>query len=112
MSAPRIAALNDALRRALIGRPDLGRVVLTRAVAALPPSTTYAILQAVRRFSAFTPDNDPWCEHDCARLEVGGEAIIWKIDYYADHTLTAGSEAPADPARCYRVLTIMLAADY
>jgi hypothetical protein len=112
VSAPQIAALNDTLRRALIGRPDLGRVVLTRAAAQLPAPTLAAILHAVRGFSAFTPDNDPWCEHDCARLDVAGERVIWKIDYYADSALDAGSEAPHDPARSYRVLTIMLAADY
>ena len=114
MSAARIAALNDALRRTLgiLPRGVPGRAVLTRALVALPADTQAHVLNAVRTFDRFTPDNDPWHEHDGARLEVDGHAIIWKVDYYADESCTFGSEAPEDPARSYRVLTIMLASDY
>jgi hypothetical protein len=35
--------------------------------------------------------------------------IFWRIDYYADETHAIGSEDPADTARTFRILTIMLA---
>lgn len=68
----------------------------------------------MRRFDAFTEDNDPHGEHDFGAFGIEGipEKIFWKIDYYADACGTFGSEDPADPARCFRVLTIMLASDY
>jgi Protein of unknown function (DUF3768) len=102
-----LAALNDRLRTSHSG----GRVFITRGVADLPPATFTAIIEAVRSFDAFTPDNDPWGEHDCAVIEVQGQQIIRKIDYY-DPTMTCGSDDPADPAKTCRVLTIMLADEY
>jgi hypothetical protein len=63
------------------------------------------------RFNNFTPDNDPYKEHDFGRFEAGGRTFIWKIDYY-DKSMTLGAEDPADPERTTRVLTIMLAEDY
>lgn len=106
---PDIAALNDRFRRALpFGRG--GRAVMTRAVATLPEAQLGAVLAAVRTFDRFTPDNDPWGEHDCGRLQVDGEWVIFKFDYYADAELDAGAE-DGGPS-CYRVLTIMLGSDY
>ena len=103
----RIRDLNDQLRRSGRG----GRIMFTASIAALPEAEILAILGAVQGFEAFGPDNDPYGEHDCAVLTVAGHDVIWKIDYY-DHSLTAGSPDPADPAQTERVLTIMLARDY
>lgn len=110
----RIAELNDQLRTALgilSGVP--GTMVMTRAVAALPDQAKFEVLQQVRDFSLFTEDNDPHGEHDFGAFDhpLAGK-IFWKIDYYADDRCETGSEAPEDPARSYRVLTIMLASEY
>lgn len=103
----KIAELNDQLRTTFIG----GKVMLTIGVRALPESVQSEILTAVRRFTDFTPDNDPYGEHDCAVLSVLGHRVIWKIDYYdASHTYLSAD--PANPEVTSRVLTIMLAEEY
>jgi hypothetical protein len=102
-----VRELNDRLRRLGIG----GTVCITRGLAALGTDTIVKVRQAVATFGAFSEDNDPWGEHDCAVLMVGSRQVIFKIDYY-DATLTAGSEDPADASVTRRVLTIMLADEY
>ncbi|MCB1519146.1 MAG: DUF3768 domain-containing protein [Hyphomicrobiaceae bacterium] len=105
--AAAIAARNDALRRNRLG----GHIVMTAAVAALPPDVLTAAVIAMRRFDAFTPDNDPHQEHDFGAFEHASERFFFKIDTYADHTLTQGAEDPLAPG-VVRVLTLMLASDY
>jgi hypothetical protein len=107
MSAWKIRALNDAFRRTFIG----GKVMMTAGIAALPDAAQAAVLDEVRKFDAFTADNDPHGEHDFGSFEVDGRKIFWKIDYY-DAAMEFGSEDPADPAKTTRVLTIMLASEY
>lgn len=110
----RIAELNDRLRAALgicCGIP--GMVVLTSGIAALDDQIKVRALTGVRQFSAFAEDNDPYHEHDFGALDIEGAGkIFWKIDYYADSECLYGSNDPADPNQCYRVLTIMLANEY
>lgn len=102
-----IARLNDRLRTTGIG----DAIFMTAGIAALPKAVQYAAILAVRQFSAFTQDNDPHGEHDCAVLTVQDQRIIWKIDYYPRDD--SGSDPdPADPATTKRVLTIMLAEEY
>jgi hypothetical protein len=107
MSAGKIRALNDAFRRTFIG----GKVMMTAGIAALPDAAQAAVLDEVRKFDAFTADNDPHGEHDFGSFEVDGRKIFWKIDYY-DAAMEFGSEDPADPSKTTRVLTIMLASEY
>lgn len=102
-----ICQLNDTLRTTGIG----GAVVMTAGVAGLSEHDRDSVLAAVRGFVDFTPDNDPYGEHDCAVVQVGENRIIWKIDYY-DPTMATLSTDPADPVATRRVLTIMLAGEY
>jgi Protein of unknown function (DUF3768) len=117
-TAVRIAALNDEFRQAAgLTQTEhsavLGRCFLTAGVAALSIEAQVEILDRVRNFSDFKPANDPHREHDFGSIALtGGDEIFWKIDYYADAEMEYGSEDPADPNRSFRVLTIMLAADY
>lgn len=103
----RIRLLNDVLRTKGIG----GRLIITSGVAALPSAALNEILLAVQGFDAFTPDNDPWGEHDCAVLTAAGQRIMFKIDYY-DRTMSRGSSDASDIRLTRRVLTIMLASEY
>ena len=105
--ADRIRALNDHLRTTGQG----GRVQITRGIVELGPDFAHAVLARVIGFDAFTEDNDPFGEHDCASLKVMDQNILWKIDYY-DRSLTFNSPDPTDPKVTVRVLTIMLASEY
>ena len=76
--AERIRALNDELRKTGAG----GKTYLTRGILSKDADFSAKATAAVRSFDAFTNDNDPWQEHDCATLDVDGETIIFKIDLY------------------------------
>lgn len=102
-----IRRLNDDLRC----RGRGGKIVMTNGIAALAVDEVDQIFAAVQSFDAFTADNDPFGEHDCALLSVGSRRIIWKIDYY-DRSQRHGSSDPADAKETYRLMTVMLAEDY
>src|ERR1700720_2757014 len=102
--AERLRALNDQLRTTFIG----GTVMITKGIEAIPFAKRRRILERVRCFDAFDVENDPYGEHDCATLEVGGERILLKIDYF-DRSVRVHSPDPADPMVTTRILTIMLA---
>jgi Protein of unknown function (DUF3768) len=115
----RIAEQNDKFRADFYipsfgPRPIPGQIVCTSGIAALPPETQICIWAEVSKFSGFTTHNDPHAERDFGAFTMEGvpEKIFWKIDYYADKSCTEGSEDPANPARTFRVLTIMLASEY
>ncbi|MEE7455977.1 hypothetical protein MPAR168_24445 [Methylorubrum populi] len=105
--ASEIRRLNDALRQQLTG----GRLMLTPGVSQLAPLDRLAVLNLMREFSAFCPDNDPHGEHDFGSVEHRGTRYFWKIDYY-DLQLEMHSPDPADPAVTVRVLTLMRADEY
>src|SRR5229473_4995459 len=75
----RIRELNDSLRRTFTG----GRVVMTASVQSLPADTVALALSKMRAFNDFTPDNDPYGEHDFGSFEVARERFFFKIDYFA-----------------------------
>jgi hypothetical protein len=103
----RIRKLNDLLRTTGRG----GRIFITRGVAERGRGFLRQAIAELKAFSAFDEANDPHREHDFGGFEISGETVLFKIDYY-DPTLTYGAEDPADPDRCVRVLTLMMAEDY
>ena len=103
----RIRNLNDLFRTTLEG----GKAFITPGVSSLGPDFAASALSAVRSFAEFSPDNDPYGEHDFGAVTIGDEKLFWKIDYY-DQSMDFGSNDPADPAQTTRVLTILLAEEY
>lgn len=106
-----IAQVNDFFRKAILTNGvTRGKCVLTQGIATLDSEQQVTIIERVQTFSDFTPDNDPYGEHDFGTVQVAGVGkIYWRIDYYADETMQAGAE---DIIKAYRVLTIMLADEY
>lgn len=104
----RVRELNDRLRRDGQGR---GSVMVTVGLRQRGTDFMLRAVATVRAFDAFTEDNDPWGEHDFGAVEVDGEKVFWKIDYFTPD-LTAGSANPANEGETHRVLTIMLAREY
>lgn len=105
-----LAKQNDAFRR---GSLDFkGERVHTRGIEALGLEAVLHIWSFVRCFDGFTPDNDPYGEHDFGSFTLPHAGkVFWKIDYY-DLDLKYGSPEPSDPAKTKRVLTVMLASEY
>lgn len=107
-NAEKIRRLNDCFRRSLVFG---GSIVLTNGVASLEGQRLGELMTMVRRFDAFTDDNDPHGEHDFGAIELGAVTYFWKIDYY-DLSRTAHSPDPANLAVTYRILTVMRADEY
>ena len=117
-----IAEQNDRFRRQVcaiapgLGRAEpgglAGRVVFTRAVAARGPLFPLLCLLAVAGHDAFDPEDDPDRLRDFGAVTVQGVRVWFKIDTYADETMEWGAERPDDPARTYRVMTVMLPSDW
>lgn len=110
MSAPlSIAELNDAFRKGLTD----GTRLVTAGIAALSDLDRFLIQLRVQAFDGFTPDNDPYGEHDFGSFDhPAAGRVFWKIDYYDRPNTGHGSEDPANPDKTTRVLTIMLASEY
>ncbi|MFR7962749.1 MAG: DUF3768 domain-containing protein [Alphaproteobacteria bacterium] len=102
-----IKTLNDNLRKFLIG----GKIMLTQGINAKSYEEIAEIMLKIRHFDNFTPDNDPYGEHDFGSFDYKGEKIFWKI-YYYDKNYQFLSENPANPDVTNRVLTVMLAEEY
>ena len=105
--AAQIAALNDHARQTFTDC----RVCITPGIQALGDEMQRAILVAVQQYDSFTPDNDPYEEHDFGKIDISEHVIFWKIDYY-DVDLSMHSPDPSDPSITARVLTVMLADEY
>ena len=105
VDAAKIRALNDHARQSFTGC----RVVVTQGIQAL--DNVPDLLDQVRWYDAFTPDNDPYGEHDFGAFYWGEAQVFWKCDYL-DLDLSMHSPDPADPTVTARVLTVMLAEEY
>jgi hypothetical protein len=104
--AQQIRALNDDLRKHLIGG-----AVITPGIATLGREAVDRIVKTIAGYDAFCHGNDPYGEHDFGSFEVEGKTIFFKIDYF-DRILTHHSPDPADPSVTERIITIMLADEY
>jgi hypothetical protein len=103
----RIRALNDELRKTLLG----GGAVMTLGIAALGPEAVNRLVQTIAIFDDFCTASDPHCEHDAAIFRFEGTQVMFKIDYY-DRNLAYHSPDPSDPTVTERIITIMLAEEY
>lgn len=123
-NSTKIAQLNDEFRQGLsccvISQEHLmlqskskvsGTVVMTHLIDALSMLDKVSLMEKVINYSDFTPDNDPYGEHDFGSFMHNKEKVFWKFDYY-DKTLKWGSEDPSDNTKTKRVLTVMLASEY
>lgn len=99
-TSAKIAEINDRFRRT-------ETMSLTNGVFVL--QDVLGLIRAVRDFSSFTKDNDPYGEHDFGKLSWEGVTIFWKMDYY-----DPSFELWCDPLHpeCERVLTVMTAEEY
>ena len=120
IDASKVAAQNDAFRRCAClaipyspGDPVLrGRMVMTSNIGAMGPAFVQSCVDAIGRLDHFPEENDPDGYHDFGSVEVQGTAVWFKIDAYEDENMAFGSDAPDDPARTFRVLTILLPSDW
>ncbi len=64
-TSDRIRVLNDNFRTMFIG----GQVVLSAGVADLPLGVRAQVVLKVQNYADFTPDNDPYGEHDFGSYE-------------------------------------------
>ena len=91
----RIRGLNDQLRISHTG----GTLVTTPGVLALGIYLNQAILIAIAAYNDFDEDNDPFGEHDFGLVEVAGQEVLFKIDYYDnDLNFRSGGACQSLPA--------------
>jgi hypothetical protein len=69
------------------------------------------LARALAGFSKFDEDDDPYGERDFGALELWGEQLFWKIDYYHPER-DEHSPVKWSTELTRRVLTIMLASEY
>ncbi|SRR5579884_2883794 len=107
-----IGRFNDEARKTapvITGPTMVSRngIVLTERIQAHPDNA--AIVQAVRDYDNFTPDNDRYGEHNLGVFDWQNERVLWRIDCYDQQLQGWGDPLSSD---CRRVLTVMLAGEY
>lgn len=116
LQAAMIAEQNDAFRTASCGISGVdpvpnGRFVITRGIHAEGPEFQFAALQKIAAFNDFGMSADPYGWHEMGEIEVFQKRVWWKIDLY-DENYAYGSEAPHDPEKTRRVLTVLFPSEY
>lgn len=101
ITVTKVSDLNDRFRERGFN------VLLTGGVRSV--TDLNGLMEAIRGYSNFNEDNDPWLEHDFGKLDWNGDKIFWKIDYYNEEMTEW--EDPLSP-ECHRVMTVMLANEY
>ncbi len=106
-----IAETNDMYRQSIgFVRMRNFEIVATQGVVATFNSFD-AVLDAIREFDDFTPDNDPYGEHDFGKIVVDGHEMYWKIDYFdLDKQFHSPDKHSVDLT--FRVMTVMLGEEY
>lgn len=116
----RIAEQNDLARKALSDDAQLlqnagnglrCKVMLTSGISGAEPEFISAVMKAVALFDGFSEDNDPWGIRDFGAVNIQGQKVFWKFDFF-DADYHYASPDMADLAVTRRVLTIMLASEY
>ena len=106
--AKHIQLLNDTFR---LDPQRWGKLFITAGIEERGAAFVEKAILAAKVFDIFTPDNDPYGEHDFASFVVDGITCYFKIDYY-DKQMECGSDDPADQAKTLRVMTVALMEEY
>lgn len=108
-STEKIRALNIAFWR----EPHKhGRLMMSRYIADRDPDFHTKCLEALRVYDGWNADNDPHGEADMCILDIDGEKVWAKLDYYSRANLNYGSEDPSDPAKTFRIGTLLFPDEY
>lgn len=101
----KVSETNDFLRKCLPMLPPPHRLIITSAVAELGIPCQKELFEKIKQFDSFTPDNDPYGEHDAGMIEHDGEDFYWKFDYLDDDLESYKPDG-------IRFLTVMLMREY
>lgn len=72
----------DNFRKQMPSVSPPNRLVLTQGVSSLGFINICKVFTIVRNYNDFSPDNDPYGEHDMGFFEFQGDRMLWKIDDY------------------------------
>jgi hypothetical protein len=98
-----IRRLNDEFRTTFRG----GKIYLTHGVSSLLVEIVASALLQVTAFSEWTPELDPYGEHDYLSFDLCNREFVFVIQYW-DLKLAGPSIDPADPRATKRVGILML----
>ena len=96
---------NDRFRKSM-GFVGNGKIVATQGAQRY----LGLVMPYVAAYTDFTPENDPYGEHDFGVVECMGQSFYWKIDYY-DENYEYGAD-PLEEETVNRVLTVMHSSEY
>lgn len=88
-----------------------GKMVWTASFEAREADFKRAALKAIGEIEEFAAENDPARFHEFGAVEIDGETVWFKVDYF-DKTYEWGAEDPSDLQNTCRVMTIMFPSDW